>query len=120
MIIKIKVLLHVCSNINQNPNNIVEAADSFAGFVILPQKGNYREIKYFPEKIEVIKPNDIFTAMANISFQEVADKITNYFKCPGVYVLHPKITTHGLMVTYSRGELERNMLFLKIDFEEPI
>lgn len=119
MLTKIKVLLYVHSNISQNPEEILESTGSFGGLKILPSEGNYKEIEEYTKVFRLNKIDSIFQMVNKIPFQFIADEITKHFDCPSVYVQHPKVTSRGIFVTYCRGELERNMLFLKIVFEEP-
>lgn len=116
---RIRVLLHICSNIVQNPEKISENINSFGAFKLSKIEGNYREIQDLTMNLELFKPNDLTKIINGIPFQSIADQLTKDFGCPAVYVQHPKITPRGIFVTYCRGELERNMLFLKIVLEEP-
>jgi hypothetical protein len=116
---KIRVLLHICSNITQNPEKITENIHTFGAFRMSPIRGNYREIEDYTMTVELAAPNDLIRLITDIPFQSIADQLVKDFGCPGVYVQHPKITPRGILITYCRGELERNMLFLKIVFEEP-
>lgn len=116
---KVRVLLHICSNITENPEKIAEDTNSFGAFRVLPIEGNYREIEDYTMTVELATPNDLIKLINGIPFQSIADQLTKDFGCPSVYVQHPKITPRGIFVTYCRGESERNMLFLKIVFEEP-
>lgn len=119
MITKVRVLLHICSNIIHDPEKITESTGSFGAFRLLPVQGNYREIEDYTMNLGVTKPDDLIKAITDIPLQSIADQLTKDFGCLSVYVQPPKITPRGVLVTYCRGELERNMLFLKIVFEEP-
>lgn len=118
MFTKIRVLLHVASYIAQSPEKIVEAVDSFGSLVLCPPEGLYREIRGFTMSLEVVDLNKLIETISSIPFQSIADQITKDFDCPSVYVSCPKITPRGIFVTYSRSDVEKDMLFLKIVFEE--
>ncbi|MDQ5931124.1 MAG: hypothetical protein QG674_290 [Patescibacteria group bacterium] len=119
MLTKVRVLLHICSNIIQDPEKITESINSFGAFKLSAVDRNYREIEDYTMNLDITKPNDLIKMINDIPFQSIADQLTKDFGCPSVYVQPPKITSRGVLITYCRGELERNMLFLKIVFEEP-
>ncbi len=119
MLTKVRVLLHICSNIIQNPEKITESNNSLGTFRLSLMEGNYREIEDYTMTIKVSSLEDIIKTIVAIPFQVIADQFTKDFSCSNVYVQYPKITSRGIFVAYCRGELERNMLFLKIVFEEP-
>lgn len=116
---KVRVLLHICSNITENPEKIAESINTFGAFRVSPIAGNYREIEDYTMTVELAAASDLIRLVTDIPFQSIADQMTEDFGCPAVYVQPPKITPRGIFVTYCRDESERNMLFLKIVFEEP-
>ena len=118
MIKKVRVLLHICSNIIQSPEKIAESVNGIGTFKLSSTQGNYREIESYTINRDVIDSNDLIRLIADIPFQSIANQLTEDFDCPVVYVQYPKITPRGIFITYCRGELERNMLFLKVVFEE--
>ncbi|MEJ0002179.1 MAG: hypothetical protein WDN09_03340 [bacterium] len=120
MTVKIKVLLHMCSNIIQNPEAIASLSDFFGPLKLSAPTGIYREIEEYSANACVESPKDFLGMIAAIPLQKIADRMTAYFGCDKVFVDPPKILSSGIMVTYNRGESERNMLFLKILIEEPL
>jgi hypothetical protein len=117
MTTKIRVLLHTSSFIVQDHLFIVGTTKKFGYLTLGKTEGLYRDLLEYTKNIQ---SKDAIEEIGSISFQAIANEITSFFGCPTAIVSYPKVTPRGVFVTYSRGELERNMLFLKVVLEESI
>ncbi len=124
---KIKVLLHVHSNIIEQKSSLI-GKKMLGELVVSPYNTLYIKVAEFNHDDESFSAN--LQKIMKMNFQNMANTITDTYAVGRVVVHPPMVTPRGILVNYSRQaikdidgtryakeDIEKNMLFLKIVFE---